>query len=161
MTDVAAAFAEAGCAEVRTFIASGNILFDGPARVSRALDSRIKRAMASCLGAEPVIIYRTMAELQAIVAGQPFGGRTGDPRLKLYVIFLAAPPQTPPRFPLSLPKEALEAIAMTATGDVLVVSGRKPSGMYGFPNNWIEAELGVPATSRNWSTVTRLAALLH
>jgi len=44
-------------------------------------------------------------------------------------------------------------------GDVLIVSRRKPNGMYGFPNNWIERELGVVATARNWSTVTKLAEL--
>jgi hypothetical protein len=33
--------------------------------------------------------------------------------------------------------------------------------MFGFPNAFVEAALGVPATSRNWSTVTRVVALLR
>jgi hypothetical protein len=28
--------------------------------------------------------------------------------------------------------------------------------MYGFPNAFVEAHLGIAATSRNWSTVTKL-----
>ena len=37
-----------------------------------------------------------------------------------------------------------------------LVSRRKPNGMYGFPNNWIEKELGITSTARNWSTVTKI-----
>jgi uncharacterized protein (DUF1697 family) len=43
--------------------------------------------------------------------------------------------------------------------EAFIVSRRKPSGFYGFPNNFIEHELDVLATSRNWSTVTKIAAL--
>jgi uncharacterized protein (DUF1697 family) len=43
---------------------------------------------------------------------------------------------------------------------VLLVSGRKPNGFYGFPNAFIETAFRVTATTRNWSTVTRLAKLL-
>jgi uncharacterized protein (DUF1697 family) len=32
-------------------------------------------------------------------------------------------------------------------------------GRYGFPNNFIEKELGVPVTTRNWNTVGKIAAL--
>jgi hypothetical protein len=37
---------------------------------------------------------------------------------------------------------------------------RKPNNFFGFPNEFVEQELGVSATSRNWATVTRLAELL-
>jgi hypothetical protein len=40
--------------------------------------------------------------------------------------------------------------------DVFIVSRRKKNGFYGFPNNFIEKELGVSATSRNWTTVTKI-----
>ena len=36
---------------------------------------------------------------------------------------------------------------------------REVKGRYGFPNNFIEKELGVPATTRNWNTVCKVAAL--
>ena len=44
--------------------------------------------------------------------------------------------------------------------DVLVVSRRKPSGFYGFPNSFVEKKLGAPATSRNWSTIRKIAERL-
>ena len=43
--------------------------------------------------------------------------------------------------------------------DVVIVSGRKKNGSYGLPNNFIEKELGVSGTTRNWSTVTKIVEL--
>lgn len=157
MTDLQAAFAAAGCADVRTFIASGNVLFDAPAGLE-TLRPRIQKKVAALLSAEPVIMFRTLRELEAIVRAAPFGALATDRAVKLYVMFMAGKPARKPVFPLSLPKEALEAIGMTK-GDVLIVSRRKPNGWYGFPANWIERELGVVATARTWSTVTKIVAL--
>jgi uncharacterized protein (DUF1697 family) len=42
-----------------------------------------------------------------------------------------------------------------------LISGRKPNGFYGFPNAFVETAFRVAATTRNWSTVTRLAKLLE
>ena len=33
--------------------------------------------------------------------------------------------------------------------EVYIISRRKTNGFFGFPNNFIEERLGVPATSRN------------
>jgi uncharacterized protein (DUF1697 family) len=82
-----------------------------------------------------------------------------EPGLKLYAVFLSEPPRTKPTFPLVSPVERLEAVKMKNL-DVFVVSRRKKSGLYGFPNNFVEKELGVSATSRNWSTVSRIVQLI-
>jgi len=42
-----------------------------------------------------------------------------------------------------------------------VVSRRKKNGSFGFPNAFVEKTLGVSATSRNWTTVTKIAALVR
>jgi uncharacterized protein (DUF1697 family) len=160
MTDLRDAFTAAGGANATTFIASGNVIFDASPGDLDRLRSCAVRNVRELLDADPVIIYRTARELEALVDAAPFGALTKDPRLKLYAAFLAERPKRTPTFPLSLPKERLEAIGMVK-GDLLIVSRRKPNGMYGFPNNWIENELGVTATARNWSTVTKIVALLQ
>jgi uncharacterized protein (DUF1697 family) len=157
MADVRTAFEAAGCSNVQTVIASGNVLFDAPAAGADALRSRIRRGLAVHLGAEPVVVYRTMRDVRRLVAAAPFGALVEDREVKLYVLFVAEKPARRPTFPRMLQKERLEAIGRHER-DVLVVSRRKPNGMYGFPNNWIEAELGVVSTARSWSTVTKLAA---
>ncbi len=37
---------------------------------------------------------------------------------------------------------------------------RKKNGFFGFPNNFIEDALDVPATTRNWSTMTKIVELV-
>ena len=56
------------------------------------------------------------------------------------------------------PKEALEVIGL-ADRDLFVVSRRKKNGAFGYPNAFVEKALGVSATTRNWTTVTKIAAL--
>ena len=43
----------------------------------------------------------------------------------------------------------------------VVVSRRKPSGFYGFPNSFAEKKIGAPATSRNWSTIKKIEERLR
>ena len=43
--------------------------------------------------------------------------------------------------------------------DVVIVSGREKNGFCGFPNNFIEKELGVSGTTGNWSTVMKIVEL--
>jgi len=68
---------------------------------------------------------------------------------------LSEKPRVKPKLPLVSVKEALEGIAVK-NREAFIISRRKPNGFYGFPNNFIEQELGVTATSRNWSTVTKI-----
>ena len=156
MTDLKAAFERAGCSRVQTFIASGNVLFDAPARLPPVLRQRIATELVTLLGMEPGICYRTLAEIEALIEAAPFGALVSDRALKLYVAFMDRVPARVPKLPVLVEKERLEIIAIRAA-DVLIVSRRKPNGMYGFPNACVEA-IGVVATSRNWNTVTRVAA---
>jgi hypothetical protein len=97
-------------------------------------------------------------QLARIVKHSPFGDLPASRAVKLHVVFPARKPRIAPRLPLRSPKEALE-LAVIRGQEGYVVSRRRKNGFYGFPNNFIEAEPGVPATSRDWSTVTRIVAL--
>lgn len=156
MTDLRDAFAGAGCTNARTFIASGNVVFEAEPRDAPALFARIRERVAALLGGSTVICFRTVADIERLVASDPFGARAGDPTTKLYVAFLAEEPRAALPLPASLPKERLEAFGM-ADRELFISSRRKPNGFYGFPNTFVES-LGVVATTRNWSTVRKIVA---
>ncbi len=156
MTALQKAFSAAGAENVRTVIASGNVVFEAP-RALGPMRDRIQEKVKTLLGADPVIVFRQQTYLDALVAAAPFGGLVTDKSVKLYVAFLSGKPKRLPAFPLPIPKEALEVRGMYEQ-DVLVVSRRKPNGLYGFPGEWTERELGLASTARNWSTVTRIVA---
>ena len=153
------AFARAGGANVRTFIASGNVLFDAaPARVE-AIVAGARRRLKPVLGAEPVVMVRSAREMAALTRRGPFAGVDAEPIVKRYILFLADVPARRPRLPHSHSKEELDIVHL-AGRDCWMESRRKPSGMYGFPGIFAEAALGVASTARSWSTVTKLAALM-
>jgi uncharacterized protein (DUF1697 family) len=160
MPALRAAFRVAGCDNVRTYQGSGNVLFEAPARRS-ALFVRIRARLGRLFGAEPVIVFRSAAELRGIVTAVPFKRYAANPAIKIYVAFLMKRPKKTPRLPARSAKDRLEIIAVRGR-EAFVVSRRKPRGLfYGIPNPFIEAVLGVPATCRNWSTVTKITALLQ
>ncbi|MGH7569010.1 MAG: DUF1697 domain-containing protein [Gemmatimonadales bacterium] len=157
MEDLRRAFAAAGGRGVRTYIQSGNVMFEGPANGAPALFQRIRLQLRKLLGDDPEVVFRTVREVERIVKGAPFKRFARERDAKLYVTFLSRKPLGKPRFPLRSAQEVLEAFAMKNL-EVFIVSRRKKSGFYGFPNSFIEHELGVSATSRNWSTVTKIVA---
>jgi uncharacterized protein (DUF1697 family) len=160
MTDLKSAFECAGCANVETLIQSGNVVFESAEKKRTALFQNIQTELRSLVGDQPVLMTRTARELERVMEAAPFKRSKAPPDAKLYVAFLARKPTSRPKFPLVLPKEELEAIAMTDR-EVFIVSRRKKNGFYGFPNNFIEKELGVSATTRNWSTVTKIVDQLR
>jgi uncharacterized protein (DUF1697 family) len=154
MTDLCAAFEAAGCRNVRSYIQSGNVVFDAP---DASLLPALRDAVTGLTSLSGNVFFRTTEELRAAIEQHPFGDRTANRKLKLYVVFLATAPR-----PISLPfvdeKEKLELVGLRER-EAYVVSAPKPSRMYGFPSIFIEKHLGVPCTVRSWNTVTKLVAL--
>ena len=73
----------------------------------------------------------------------------------LCVAFLASEPAHTPKLPLISTSENLELLAVRDRA-AFVIARRKKSGWFGFPNNFVEKQLGVTATTRQWSTVKKL-----
>ena len=139
---------EAGYTDVRTYIASGNVLLetrDDAATVAAALE----RLVADAFGVTTTAILRKPRDLAKIVAAHPFG----DDPSETHVAFLA-----------SRPTKA--AVAQLGEADEATLAGadlylRLPRGVHGsrLSAARLESLLGVPATMRNWRTVVALAEL--
>ena len=156
MSDLKEAFAAAGCKDVRTYIQSGNVIFEASEPDAGGIFERVRIKLRKLVSDEPTVLFRRLREINRIVKGNPFKDLDGDSDAKLYVAFLSRKPRNKPNFPIRSPKEGLEAIGLKNL-EVFIVSRRKDNRFYGFPNNFIEKELGVLATSRNWSTVKKIA----
>ena len=138
-------FETAGFKNVSTFQQSGNVVFEtstkNPASKFKKLNTDFK-----------AIIF-TVDELAQITKRDPFKRVNGD--VMLCVVFLFDEPGTVPNLPLKSTTENLELIGVRDRA-AFVVARRKKSGWFGFPNNFVEKELGVTATTRQWSTLKKL-----
>ena len=139
---------DAGYENVRTYIASGNVLLDGPAG-RKALGSDLERLVLDAFGVTTAAILRKPQELAATVEAHPF-----DHASETHVAFLAARPARAAVARL----EAFDLDAVLAGTELYL---RLPRGVHGsrLSNARIESLLGVPATLRNWRTVVALAEL--
>ncbi|MEW5764036.1 MAG: DUF1697 domain-containing protein [Acidobacteriota bacterium] len=156
MADLCRAFTEAGCEEVRTVIQSGNVLFEAPRGLTPRLEGAILAGVRGLVGPEAAVCFRSLEAIRNLLSDSSFSAALLPEGAKLYVTFLAEPPRSPPALPISSEKEGLDVLALRNL-DVFVVSRPLPRGMYGFPNAFVESVFGVPATTRNWNTVRRVA----
>lgn len=159
MTALRDAFTAAGCKDVRTLIASGNVLFEAPAAGIAALERRIRAELGNLFETPPGLFIRTVRDVARLVQANPFRRYAAKPRLALYVAFMSRKPRQMPRLPLRSGPEVLDVISVKGR-EAFVVSGRKKNGLYGFPNLFIEKQLDVIATCRNWKTVVKIALTL-
>ncbi|MFL5959446.1 MAG: DUF1697 domain-containing protein [Gaiellaceae bacterium] len=152
MAELRTLLVEAGYGGVRTYIASGNVLLDGPGdRV--AVAAELERVIADAFRVDTTAIVRAPEELVAVVARHPFGADTTHS----HVVFLAKKPAA---------RAAKRLAAADHSPDRAVLAGAEvylhyPTGVQGsrLSAARLERLLEVQATHRNWRTVTKLAEL--
>jgi uncharacterized protein (DUF1697 family) len=145
------AFEDAGLKNVRTFQAAGNIVFE---RRGVIVANSLEKLVSQTFNTDLRLLVFPLAELAKIVQEDPFKRiRSGD--VMLCVVFLFDEPATLPKLPLKSTTDKLELIAVKDRA-AFVVARRKQTGWFGFPNNFVEKQLGVTATTRQWSTVKKL-----
>jgi uncharacterized protein (DUF1697 family) len=147
MSDLRAMAVALGFANVRTYIASGNLLFDSDAsevEIKAALEARLE----VYAGKRVPVFVRTGAELVAIVAANPFPDAHGSRHM---VDFYDAPP--PPDLP---------SLCRDINGERIALGTRELHVDYGEGIRF--TKLKIPGnedrTGRNMNTVVKLAALL-
>jgi uncharacterized protein (DUF1697 family) len=150
MADLRALIEEIGYTDVRTVLASGNVVFSGPKAKAR---EKLEQALAERFDMSIDVVVRTMDELHAVVKADPFKNEVDNPT-RYFVAFLDTKPQA----------KRLEALAQEDFApDKFAAHDREvyawcPDGMQ---NSRLMKELGKPglagtATVRNWATVNKL-----
>jgi uncharacterized protein (DUF1697 family) len=135
-----------GLGSVRTYIQSGNVVFDSDDAASEIQD-RLERSLAQKMGQRIKVMVRTAAELRSVVEGNPFSAAIPA---RVIVMFLPEP-------------------ALVGLLDNLFIPGAeevRPSGReiyVHYPDGIGRSKLKFPqtltATGRNLNTVAKLAVM--
>lgn len=153
MAELRVALADAGLAEVRTYIQSGNVIARSgldPARVGRLVHEAIRRRM----GADITVVTRTPAQVLRILALNPFPH--ADPA-RLYFTLLASP--AAPALARGLLEIDFAPDEVKVVGDTIYTLYASKLSDSRYDNNYFERRLKVAATTRNFNTLSRLAEL--
>jgi uncharacterized protein (DUF1697 family) len=153
MPELRAAFEAAGFRDVKTVIASGNVVFSTTKASPATLAKRCEAAMAEHMGKSFATIIRSVDALQAMLDADPFARFTVTPKSKRIVTFLGGPLLTLPTLPLTLGSAAIHAIDGEEAFSTYVPGDDKtPLFM-----TLIEKTFGKAVTTRTWETVLRIA----
>jgi uncharacterized protein (DUF1697 family) len=155
MADLRELFGRLGAEDVATYVQSGNVVFRSRAGRSE-LVQEIERRIAQELGLEIRVLLRTSTELAKLVAGNPFAKSENDP-LKLHATFLADTPAA--ARVRALDSKPFEPDDFAVAGRDVYLHTPNGYGRSKLSNAYFEKQLAVAATTRNWKTVTSLAAL--
>ena len=154
--DVLRALCEsAGLKNVKTFLQAGNVTFESTSKNPALLASRIEKQLAASIKGELKVFVLPLEELTKITQRDPFKRiEPGD--VMLCVVFFADGPTKSPKLPVKS-NDNLELIGVRDRA-AFVVARRKQNGWFGFPNGFVEKQLGVTATTRQWSTIKKFVA---
>ncbi len=146
MTELQPMCEAAGFAKVRTYIASGNVVFTSTAPET-AVKAALEKRLASYAGKPVGVLVRTAAEMKAIVKNNPFPKAAPN---RVVAIFLDAPP----------PTDALDH-AKNVENEEMRLGAREIYVHYG--EGMGQSRLKIPAaaagTARNMNTIAKLAEM--
>ena len=147
MKDLTAMCAKLGFAKARTYIQSGNVIFECAPKEDAVRD-KLEKALAAKMGKKIDVMVRTAAELRATLEANPFPDKEPN---KVNVHFLAGKP----------PVEQLRGL--TGPAGEQIHAGKREVYVY-YPEGMGRSKLKLPlagasATVRNINTVAKLTAL--
>ncbi len=141
-----------GFVDVSTYVQSGNVVLSSTAAV-KGVGAEVERLIAKRFDLDIKVVVRTRAQLATVVKRNPFEKVATNPKLYQVTFLEKAPPAEVVR--------KLEAVA--AGKERIAHVGRELYAWHpdGVGRSKLAAlmsgkGLGVTATSRNWTTVTRL-----
>jgi len=153
MKTLVALFEALGCGNVRTYIQSGNVVFEASDALARRVPKAIHAAIEKQCGFSVPVVTRSHAELAKVARGHFFAKRAKDTKA-LHVAFLADIPSAE-RIALLDPKRS--------PPDELKVVGRDihlllPNGVGSskLTNVYLDAKLATVSTIRNFATIQTL-----
>lgn len=146
MTELTAMCERAGLSKVKTYIASGNVVFQS-AKSESQVKKLLETALADYAGKQVGVMMRTAAEMAAVLAANPFPERANN---LTHSFFLDAAP----------PADTVEKVT-NRNGEEIQLGTREIYVFY--PDGAGQSKLKIPAakaaTARNMNTVAKLAEM--
>ena len=155
-----------GFRSVRSYIQSGNVVFEyGDDEISAdrvradeydALGERVASTIEERHGFRPRVLVFPADHLRSAMDANPFPGAEAEPR-RLHLFFLACTPDDPDES--AIRESAASSERWAIRGDVFFLHAPDGIGRSKLARS-VERLLGVPATARNWRTLSKLRAML-
>ena len=152
MKELVAELEKLGLHNVKTYIQSGNAIFQSQSGSAAQLTEKISKAINKSHGFAPQVLLLGADALDKAMRANPYPEAEAEPN-SLHLAFLSSPPPKPDLAALEKIRAASEQFSLK--GDVFYLHAPDGIGRSRLANG-MERLLGVPMTSRNWRTVCKL-----
>lgn len=158
MEDLKQLYGSLNLKNVRTYIQSGNVLFEDDNTDSAYLIKIIEDKIIKDLGLEVSIILRDHHQLETVLQGNPFLKNEAKDPAHLYVTFLSGVPDHDHIEKLKDVNHAPDEFRII--GSEIYLSCPEGYGKTKLNNSFFENRLRLKATSRNWRTINELNGMM-
>lgn len=155
MEALRASFAALGYANVKSYIQSGNIVFETDETDDSKIAARISAAVEKEFFKTPVMV-RSIAEIRDAVENNPFAGEEYEDKL-FHLIFLSEKLADEKAAQLLANNSAKEKFAARNREVYCLLRENFAQSLLG--RKYIDNQLRTPATARNWRTVNKILEL--
>ena len=158
MSDLVQLFVDAGCSNVRTYIQSGNVVFDVNPELAQEVPGVIGSKILERFGYQVPVLVRTAAQMHEVARANPFLD-AGAAVEALHVMFLSGVPA--PDLVRDLDPERSRPDAFVVRGQEVYLSLPNGVARTKLTNDYFDSKLSTTSTARNWKTVVRLVELMR
>jgi uncharacterized protein (DUF1697 family) len=152
MKDLASIFEILGASNVKTYIQSGNVVFQSESKNISSFSKRLGIEIRERRGIEPHILVIEPSEVETAITNNPFPEAESEPS-SLHLGFLVVAPKNPDLTKLESLKKGSERFCLIDS--ILYLHAPEGVGRSRLAAS-SEKLLGVPMTYRNWNTVCKL-----
>ena len=155
MDELKRIFEATGFQNVKTILASGNIVFETAMSETSTIIKGTERQLEKKLGYKVRVVLRTLDELHLLVKSNPFSQIKITPRTKLLMTFLSEKPMSRLKVPYKSPDKDFTVIQIIGNEIYSVVNllpDKRPYRIISF----LEKEFGNKITNRNWTTILKI-----
>jgi uncharacterized protein (DUF1697 family) len=157
MEHLRASFEALGLRNVKTYVQSGNVVFEAGKESAASLAAKIGKRILSDFRFPVPVFLKTADELERVIRDNPFLKQVAIDDSKLHVTFLSA--AAPPSAGKDLAALAEKPEQFHVHGQEIYLYCPNGYGRTRLSNTAIEKKLGLEATTRNWKTATTLLAM--
>jgi uncharacterized protein (DUF1697 family) len=150
MPDLKRCFESAGFTDVKTVLASGNVVFTSRMRSAAEIERKVEMAMAKELDQVFYTIVRSVDVLNEMIAADPYRTFHLPTDAKRVVTFMRQPRKPAVALPFEMDGARILAIEGCEAFTAYVRSPRGPVFM-----TLIESAFGCDVTTRTWETVKK------
>lgn len=148
-----------GFRNIATYIQSGNVVFSSDETDPAQLTQQIEEGFAQKFGFRSQVTVRTLAELEEIIASNPFQKQPEKESKWILVLFLANRPESTALEDLKKSYSGPEEMYLIGQELFVYYSGGVGRSKLTLP--LIEKKLKTAGTGRNWNTVLRLREMMQ